>query len=778
MLRHPTPILAVLLAIGTSAPAAAQVIPEAVPDLPVLGAQAARGTGLITSEAAPVEPAEKVVDGRVEDWIGAPSRLAGTALYSAGEYVYQDHLMDDYGADDGQDADRTSALDPLIDTEPRLYRLEALSQALGDQFGAPGPETIAAQAAYGDSEYPSGGLRSHADIVEARVAADEDRLLFLVRTNMMTTPATAVLILLDTEPGGSYEAPGGITTEAEWAFVAAGDDILSATHREAHVLTVCEGSCAPAPYEVATRTAGFDNAVEVAIDRDLLGELDGTIRVGIAAGVVNADGTGFAPVKAGEAASDLLNVAFRFDEPARIWMDHDQALALLDGNMDEFLAPVDLGRLGEGATQTFQPRPGYYERIYVSESPVVQEARADSHVQGPFQHYGLYLPSRYRPESASPATFWLHYNGGEAHDVAAVVPGILRQLGEQRGNIVISPSGRGDGTPYVGRGHEDFLEVYDDALSSFSVDPDRVYISGYSLGGFGTYLLGLLYPDRFAAAFPTVGPAAAGEPTFLPQAIMPADMTLMDIFENARNLPFVMYHGTSDEIIPYADVTQQALRFTELGYRHRFYQFPGAEHYTFAIVDEWTAAGGYMNGFVRDESPDRVTYRVWPALEKLVETQDSPVPLEYDIDGAYWIDQLRVRDGDPADTATMGTIDAQTFGRGTTEVLALPEAGTAGQSAPSFMTGIRWQPNGSLPPDNRFTLTATNLATARLELARMAIGTAQPITARVTTDGPLELRLAGTWAQPPTVTGVVEYDFDDGVLKITLPAGTHSLTIT
>lgn len=763
-----------LLLAALGAVAGAQVVPEAVPDLPVLGVQAPRGGGLALSAAPVTKSAPKIVDGQIDDWIGVSTRFAGTAVYSAGEYVYQDYLMDDWGADDGQDAQRVAITDPLAETEPRTYRVEALSQALRDQFGAEGPESLAAEIHYGDSGYPE-GLEHHADIAEARIAADAEKLYFLIRTTVMgKSPGTAVLILLDTEEGGSYPAPGGITTAAEIALLAAGNAILSATEKGLP-LDLCPG-CA----SVATNPAGFTNAVEIGIDRSVLPSLLEVLRVGMATGVVDASRSGLASVRQGDAKSDLFNVAFRFSEPERIRMDHDQALALFEGDLDRFLAPVDLARLVGGSTEGFEPRPGYYERVFLSSSPVVEETTQNGgHVQGVYQAYGVYLPSTYRQGTPSPATLWLHYSGGRAHDAAAWVPGLLRQLGEDRGNILVSPSGRGISNGFVGRGHVDVLETLEDAMASFSIDPDRVYLSGYSMGGFGSYLFGLLYPDRFAAAFPTVGPVTAGAPGLFGLSSGGEEvLSLANLLENARNLPYVIYHGTNDEIVPVTEAITAAVRLTELGYRHRFDLFPGYEHFTFAVVDEWTEAISYLDRFRRDANPPRVTYRVWPALERLVETEETPTTLDFDLDGAYWVDGLSVREGDLGDPATIGTFDGETLGRGSATVLPIPDSGAGVQSTPFVQLGWQWIDTARVPPQNRFRATLTNLTTARLDLLRMGLSTTTPLEASIETDGEAELLLAGSWETPPTVSGASEASLEGGILRLQFVAGTHAVTIT
>jgi poly(3-hydroxybutyrate) depolymerase len=760
-----------LAMLATSVASVADVIPGAVPDLPVLGAQALRGQGLITTAAPDETPTTKTIDGEIGDWVGEPTHYAGTSIYDAGEYVYSDHLMDDWGADAGPDATRAAIVDPIHATEPRTYRTEALAQALGDQFDAPGPPEIAARGNYGEAAYPA-STADQADIVEARVAADANRVTMLVRTQSMAAiPRTAILVLVDTEPGGTYTAPGGITTAAEYSFLVNGGNVLAASDR---------GTAAPTSgVTVASNGAGYVNAVEIAIDRAALGSPSGNVGVALAAGVVNTPRTSLAPVAPGTAAASYFNVAFRGSEPTRVWMEHDQALALFAGNIDRFLASIDLAKLEAGATETFVPRPGYWERIYESDSVVNQERESKDYFQGPFQQYGVYIPTTYRAGTPTPATFWLHFNGGHAHDAAALVPGLIRQLGEQRGNIVISPGVRGTTSGYTGRGLVDFLEVFDDATNEFSIDRDRVYLTGYSFGGFAVYLYGLLMPDLFAAAFPTVGPAAARDPAFV-VPITPLDelMTLQSVIENARNLPFVIYQGTGDEIIPYADVARQAARFTELGYRHRFHSFPGYEHYSFAVTDQWEDAAGYMDGFRRDPNPERVTYKVWPAMEALVNTDNTPVPLDYRFDRAYWASELTVRDGDPSDPATMGTFDARTFGRGADDTLALPDAGVGVSPAASAITGIQWLTNGRLAARNGFEVSATNLAVARVDLARMGIGTVDPIEVGVTTDGPVELRLEGPWLAEPGVTGATIAGFDGTTLRLTVPAGVHNIILT
>ncbi len=68
--------------------------------------------------------------------------------------------------------------------------------------------------------------------------------------------------------------------------------------------------------------------------------------------------------------------------------------------------------------------------------------------------------------------------------------------------LPVGPEGPPDGWP---RRERDLLTILDQALGRYRVDPDRVYLTGLSYGGFGTWYLASRHPERFAAIAPVVG---------------------------------------------------------------------------------------------------------------------------------------------------------------------------------------------------------------------------------------------------------------------------------
>ncbi|GAC1412267.1 MAG: hypothetical protein NVSMB57_07640 [Actinomycetota bacterium] len=745
-------------------------VPEAVPNLPFFGAETKTGS-IIKAQAAPVAPTKKTVDGTINDWTGEGTRLGGTSIYSHGEFIYQDYIGDAWGADDGFDAGRKQTLDTLKSAEPRTYRIDFAQQGLGAQFGVPRP--IGAELHYGDTSAPD-SLRNQADIQQVRVAADNENLYFLIRTTGMTAPAaTAAVILLDTEPGHSYQLPrsmGGIKTEASWAFVASRDGVTQVSHNGAGVALTCGGTCV-APFEAVANPAGYTNAIEFSVRRQILGSIPSTFKVGVATGIYDASTRGVAATRTGDAKSDLINVAFR-SEPARIWMDEKQAFALRDGTIDQFLTPIDLSKMTGGYSETYQMRPGYYEAIYEDDAtPVNRESMETEYFQGAFQHYGVYLPSSYRPGSTYPASFWMHYRGGHAHDAAAWEPNILRSFGDDMGAIVITPSARGTSSWYTGRGMVDFLDVWNDSMQRWGIDADHVYLAGHSMGGWASNLLGIVMPDRWAASNPEDGLlvpglwTGVGDPQGPQQGADIKAEFLAPLISNTRNVTYAILHGTEDELVPFTGAVAQSSIYHQLGYRYRLYAFHAYEHYSAPIFDDWTGITSYMKQFRRDSNPAHVTFSVKPALDHAVSTVGAPsgVDLNYHFDHAYWVSGLHTR-APGIDPSNIATIDAVSSGRGVPQYLTVPEAGACGQVEPCTMTGQRWIANGVSAAANAFTATLTNVGDVTLDADRMGLATSDPITATIASDGPATIHLRGS--------------FPGGSRTISVPGGPTPTTIT
>jgi pimeloyl-ACP methyl ester carboxylesterase len=364
----------------------------------------------------------------------------------------------------------------------------------------------------------------------------------------------------------------------------------------------------------------------------------------------------------------------------------------------------------------------------------------------------------------------------------------------------------------VGTGHVDFLEVWKDVMDTYEVDRDHVYVSGHSMGGFGSFLLTVLYPDRFAAGVPVSPPVTQGAWTGIDFGDMCDEWTFEEysfcyiqanqgnaraqhtrkLLGNLRHVPLAIFAGVQDELVPFLGVARQAEQLTLLGYRHRLYANVVAEHYTPPVLDQWAEVAEYEHTFTRPENPAQVTYMRDMPFERATELSRSEnIPLSFTFDSAYWMSELHAPDSEAEAPTGVASFDGRSLAISAAEDqwaaphLTLPDSDTptgVGQFGPHVVTGLQWidDPTNDIILSNAFEATLTGADRVRLDLGRMGIDSAAPIAGTVSTNVPLTLRLDGDWASAPIVTvggAAVETTLDDGVVTFTVPVGTD-LAIT
>ena len=104
------------------------------------------------------------------------------------------------------------------------------------------------------------------------------------------------------------------------------------------------------------------------------------------------------------------------------------------------------------------------------------------------------------------------------------------------------------------------IQLLDHVQATLPVDPDRVYVTGYSMGGHGTWMLALAYPHRFAAIAPVAG---AGDP--------------QEAARKLKHLQVWIFHGRNDEVVPvtYGESMARALEVAGGKVKATFYPDKG-----------------------------------------------------------------------------------------------------------------------------------------------------------------------------------------------------------
>jgi beta-glucosidase len=181
--------------------------------------------------------------------------------------------------------------------------------------------------------------------------------------------------------------------------------------------------------------------------------------------------------------------------------------------------------------------------------------------------YWLFLPEEYgeKEEQRWPLILYLH-GIGERGDVLAMVkrhgmPKVLAQKPELP-FITVSPQCP-DGT--VWPQHLPALKaLIDDVVETYAVDSTRIYLTGNSMGGFGTWALASAYPDLFAAIAPICG---RGDPE--------------EVCE-LKDVPVWVFHGDADEVVAlsWSEKMVEALRACGGDVRLTVYEGVGHDAWT------------------------------------------------------------------------------------------------------------------------------------------------------------------------------------------------------
>lgn len=181
----------------------------------------------------------------------------------------------------------------------------------------------------------------------------------------------------------------------------------------------------------------------------------------------------------------------------------------------------------------------------------------------------LYLPSDYGRDAQRswPLIVFLHGAGERGTDPQRLTSIGLPQILQSRSDlpfVVVSPQlPPGDGWNDKG----DMITALIDWIETqYTIDPQRIYLTGFSLGGFGTWALGLSSPDRFTALVPVAGGWESGGDA-VPSNI--CDLT---------SKPIWVFHGAQDETVKPAqsEVLVNALR--ACGNDVRYTLLPKATH--------------------------------------------------------------------------------------------------------------------------------------------------------------------------------------------------------
>jgi poly(3-hydroxybutyrate) depolymerase len=245
------------------------------------------------------------------------------------------------------------------------------------------------------------------------------------------------------------------------------------------------------------------------------------------------------------------------------------------------------------------------------------------------QPYELFVPPGYRHEGTRrwPLVVTLHGFKGNAGDYFRNTFGLARDaeggetlLGHARHGeaprkgpmFVVAPTGRGQAM-YRHAGETDVLEVLADARRRFAIDPDRIYITGGSMGGTGAAYLPYRNPDVFAASAALAGyhDQRVREDTDHDQLsaserFLQAERSDVDWAENGLHLHTLLVRGTKDPPVEWTRSLAKRLKTLGYPYEHRE---PESGHNVWTETYADGAIFRYFSRFRRPSAPREVRLR-------------------------------------------------------------------------------------------------------------------------------------------------------------------------
>jgi len=681
-------------------------------------------------------------------WHARPILISGAEAYRRGEFLYQDFLYDDHGAHDVADPN-----DPQD------------AQA-GDLFSMPD----------GTYTYPTGpGYSGNAaDLVEFRVKPLRRATAMRVTLNTLENPQLiAFSVAIGGTPAHAYAFPDGANV------VAPASLFLTVHPARGRLVAQLTRAATGAPVKGPAPAVRVDmrrRQIQVEIPHADWNPRRRTVRMAMGVGLWDSSsgryllpGATASATQPGGAGTNghpsaFFNVAFRTHEPwpsvrdstgavlnPAWWRDRQQGAALASGNISQFYAEVSFAKLARRVTDNSQvPRTGPIDMILASHFEPGQgldfshtcglQGSPDTGQCSPeylnrLQPYNIYVPRGPTPRGGWGMTLLLHSLSANYNQYATSRNQSQFAL-RARPSIVITPEARGPDQAYEGLGAADVFEVWAKVARSYRLDPAYTDITGYSMGGIGTFTLGEQFPDLFARAQPTVGSSNDN-----------------DMVASLRNVPVLMWNNAGDELVDPALYLPTANALSGDGYRYELdvYRpcastlcsplFP--DHLELAVNDEYAPAAKFLGGATVDFNPAHVTY--------VVDAERSVAKYGLTADHAYWLSGLTLRD--PAAKSASGQtgeaeIDAisRGFGVGDPQPSAVSVGSgalTGGYMGPIqyASTARSWGPVPSAAKADEIDITATNLATATIDVARAHVDC--QVNLKVTSDGPLTITLAG-----------------------------------
>ncbi|HRN62299.1 MAG TPA: alpha/beta hydrolase-fold protein [Luteimonas sp.] len=203
-------------------------------------------------------------------------------------------------------------------------------------------------------------------------------------------------------------------------------------------------------------------------------------------------------------------------------------------------------------------------------------------VDGRTHRYQVFVPARAAAPGKAPVLLFLHGSGERGDDnqkqlTVGLGPYLQRHMGDFPA-IVVFPQAPED-SEWNQLADVAFAQL-DAATREFGGDPDRTYLTGLSMGGYGVWDYALRQPDRFAALVPVCGGLVHPRRSAMAVGGLQGEADpYAAVAQRLRDKPVWLFHGAKDDLVLPEYSRQLDAAFQAAGARDvRYTEFPDANH--------------------------------------------------------------------------------------------------------------------------------------------------------------------------------------------------------
>ena len=187
---------------------------------------------------------------------------------------------------------------------------------------------------------------------------------------------------------------------------------------------------------------------------------------------------------------------------------------------------------------------------------------------GTVLRYAIYIPKKFSADKPAPLIIALHFGGHVTpyyglHFMQLLVQPALRGLNA----LIIAPDCPVNG--WANSASESaVIELIEHIKEKYNIDREKVLLTGFSMGGMGTWYIAARHPDLFSAAIPI------------------SSSTDEDTLNRIKGIPFYVIHSTGDKVLPFKDVKGLVKKLKKRGYPVRLKVLWDVNHYNTAAFED------------------------------------------------------------------------------------------------------------------------------------------------------------------------------------------------